>query len=434
VRLRAVLISTAILLASGCAERHAGVVRSTAQWRDTSAGAVSRPIVGYGVAAATALRPDGRLQTIADDVTTGQRLWARSAAMAGRPIGLGVGAPAISGTATRPVVASVEPRASGAALVGRDAHSGARRWTRPLRATLGAVRCGEAFCLSESTPRGAVGFTAIDATTGRPRWRSPGIAEVEWADPRRVVVLRIAVHPAIEALDPRTGHRIWRLPVAGALGPGTNLTGGWIFGSLGDSLVGYVAPPRIRRGGYGFFAVGLADGRTRWTRPHQLRVYPSANPAVALFTRTIDARGHYGEFQQLDPRTGRAVARIPAAGTPRTGWWLALPADLSSVGFLSAGHPGRAYELRTGRPIAGHVQGWSFCGTTPSPLKINGRRGFYPIAAVCPYDLKSGKRMDSGTPPGWYTGAADGWRVWRDQHGGLHGVHDARGTTPGMYG
>jgi hypothetical protein len=54
---------------------------------------------------------------------------------------------------------------------------------------------------------------------------------------------------------------------------------------------------------------------------------------------------------------------------------------------------------------------------------------------LCPYDLKTGRRLDAtnSVPPGWYTGSVDGWRVWRDERGALHGVHDGDGTSPGMY-
>ena len=67
-----------------------------------------------------------------------------------------------------------------------------------------------------------------------------------------------------------------------------NLSGGWAFGSLGDTLVGYLAPYQAKKGEplstFGFFGLRLADGHLAWARPRMLRVYPSANPAVALIT------------------------------------------------------------------------------------------------------------------------------------------------------
>lgn len=200
-----------------------------------------------------------------------------------------------------------------------------------------------------------------------------------------------------------------------------------------------MAPYQARSNGplsaFGFFSLRLADGKQQWVRKRLLRVYPSANPAVALITREVDDADRYGGFTQLDLRTGRSVTRLGATGAPPANWWLAFPPDLSAVGFLAHDKPGHMYDLRTGRAVSGHTQGWSFCTTKPAPLKITGQNGFYPIAALCPYDLKTGRRLDAANavPPSWYTGSVGGWRVWRDERGGLHGVHDGAGTSPGMY-
>lgn len=428
-----------LLLAAGCGGAHGGAHGPKAvQWQDASINTVSRPAIGSGVTAVTALRPDGRLQTVATDLANGRRLWAQPAVIAGRPAAMGVAPPAVAGSPDRAVVANVEPHGSGTALVGRDARTGGQRWTRSIGTTFGPARCGNLLCLSESTARKSAGFTALDPATGRPVWRIPGVAEVEWADPHRVVVFRMSARPTIEAHDLTTGKTIWTFPIESALGRGADLSGGWAFGSLGDTLVGYVAPYQARQGArssaFGFFSLRLADGRQQWARKRLLRVYPSASPAVALITREVDSADRYGGFSRLDPRTGHSMTRIPAAGAPKTNWWLAFPSDLSTLDFLSHDQPSRTYDLRTGRMVAGHARGWSFCTTAPSPLKINGQQGIYPIAALCPFDLKTGKKVDAaGPPPGWYTGAVDGWRVWRDERGGLHGVQDANGTSPGMY-
>jgi outer membrane protein assembly factor BamB len=436
-RLRSVSVPArlaALLLAAGCGAHG----ESTKGWRDTSVNAVSRPVIGSGVAAVTALGPDGRLQTVAADLGDGRRLWARPATIAGRPAAMGVAPPAVAGPAGRAVVASVEPQASGAALVGRDARTGGQRWLRPIGTTFGPARCGDLVCLAESTARRSAGFAALDPATGRQVWRMAGVAEVEWADARRVVIFRMSARPTIEAHDLATGRRLWTFPIENALGHGANLSGGWAFGSLGDTLVGYLAPYQARKAGplsaFGFFSIRLSDGGQQWARKRLLRVYPSANPAVALVTREVDDADRYAGFTRLDPRTGRSLSEISATGAPRADWWLAFPPDLSTLGFLAHDRPSRAYDLKTGRVVGGHVHGWSFCTTTPAPLKIGGQQSFYPIAALCPYDLGTGRKLDSGdSPPGWYTGAVDGWRVWRDERGGLHGVHDASGTSPGMY-
>jgi outer membrane protein assembly factor BamB len=446
-QLRSAVISThlaigALLLATGCHGHDAGAnADDPAGWGDTSVNVVSKPAVGSGVTAVTSLRGDGRLETVVFDLADGRRLWGRPATMAGRLAGMGVQPPAVAGPPERPLAVAVEPQRRGAwhaALVARDARTGTQRWTRPVDSTFGPARCGSYVCMSEFTARSNARFVALDADTGRPRWRLPGIAEVEQADDHRVVVFRMARRPVLEAHDPRTGRRLWSYAVEEAVGRGINLSGGWAFGSLGDVLVGHIAPyqTRGRLSSFGFFGLRLNDGRPIWVRPRLLRIYPSANPAVALVTREVDGHDSYGGFQQLDPRTGRTTARVPAASTPRSAWWMSFPADLSAVGFLSQNGGGTAYDLRRGAALKPRaMRTWSFCTVAPSPLKISGQRNFFPVAALCAYDLATGKRAEApGAPPSWYTGAVDGWRVWRDERGALRAVRDARGTVPGMYG
>jgi outer membrane protein assembly factor BamB len=403
-------------------------------WNDTSVDAVSRPVIGSGVSAVTALLPGGRLQTVVSDVAHGTKLWTHPSTISGRPAAMGVAPPAVAGR----VVAAVEAHGRGAALVGHDARSGGPLWTRDVDTTFGPAQCGGLLCLSEATARKSAHFAALDPATGRPVWHMPGVAEVEWADARRVVLFRMSAHPALEAHDLATGTAIWTYPIESALGRGANLSGGWAFGALGDSLVGYLAPFQMRKdaplSAFGFFSVRLADGRQQWVRRRLLRIYPSANPAVALITREVDDADRYGGFVRLDPRTGRSMTRLSAVGMPPADWWLAFTPDLSGLGFLAHDRPSRMYSLRTGHAVGGHPHAWSFCTTSPAQLKIDGQQGFYPVAALCPYDLKTGKRLAThAAPPEWYTGAVDGWRVWRDEKGGLHGVHDAKGTSPGMY-
>ena len=47
----------------------------------------------------------------------------------------------------------------------------------------------------------------------------------------------------------------------------------------------------------------------------------------------------------------------------------------------------------------------------------------------------TGERVTgAGAPPAWFTGSQDGWRLWRDDRGGLHAVKDGTATFPSMYG
>ncbi|MCO6006709.1 PQQ-like beta-propeller repeat protein [Actinoallomurus purpureus] len=421
--------------ASGQADR----TSANAGWQDTSAGAVGRPAIGGGVTAVPVVGTDGRLRMTVFDLTSGRRLWSQPTATAGRPADLGIASAAVAPSLDRAVVVSVEPRSSAAAVVGRNARDGRQLWARTVGTTLGPARCGDAVCVSESIARKNARFVVLKAATGETSWTMPGVAEVEWADDRRVVVFRIAEHPVVEAHDLRSGRLLWSFAVEDALGRAVDLSGGWSFGAVDDCLIGYLAPYRGRQGAplsaFGFFSLRLGDGGLQWVHRRSLRIYPSANPAVALITREVDRRDQYGGFTQLDPRTGRTVAAIPVTPNPGGGWWPAFPADLSALGLLNPSHAGRAYDLRTGHLLAGHVRAWSLCTVTSTPLKINGNTGFFPAPALCPYDLMTGRRLASADPPpGWYTGAVDGWRVWRDDRGGLHGRHDADGTVPGMLG
>ncbi|GAA3944920.1 PQQ-binding-like beta-propeller repeat protein [Actinomadura viridis] len=456
-RLRSAIISvpcvagTLLLGVAGCSggspSDETGAARG---WTGSGVNAVSRPMAGAGVAAVTGLRSDGSLETSVFDLAGGKRLWTRPATMVGRLSGMGVQPPAVTGTRDGGLVTALEPQKTGkwnATLVARDARTGAERWTRPVDSTFGPVRCGPNVCLSEFTARENARFAVLDPANGRALWTMPGVAEVQHADESTVVAFRMARRPSLEARDLRTGRARWSFPVDRALGAGVNLSGGWTFGAVGGArsaadgmLVGYLAPYQARKDGptspYGFFGVRMSDGGLVWTRKRLLRVYPSANPAVALIARQTTGDGGYGGFEQIDPRTGRTTARLGADKAPGSLWWLSFPADLTKVGFVTQGKPGTAYELRSGTLVTDKgLLTWSFCTMTPAELKINGHGGFYPVAALCAYDMATGRKAASpGAPPAWYTGTADGWRVWRDERGALHGVRDAQGTAPGMYG
>lgn len=442
--LLAVVAGTAGCSGSGAAT---SAEKKPPAWQNGQVNAVSRTAVGAEVAATTSLRPDGTLETVTVDLTTGRKLWAYPATMRGRLPGMGVQAPAVVPTGDgEGVVAAIEPATSGgrgAALVARDARTGTRKWVRPVRSSFGPQRCGPYLCVSENTALSRARVVALDPAAGEPRWRMPGIAEVEWSDDRRVVLLRLAEHPTLEARDARTGKVLWSTPVEQALGPGVDLSGGWAFGSTGTDLVGYVAPytnPETKTAStFGLFSVRLEDGHVNWIRPSVVRVYPSGSPGFAPVVRPVDEQGRYGGFALLDAESGRVLGQIGTQQIPGNGWWLAFPEKPSTLGFLKHNATGAAYDLATGRTADPKgLRGWSFCVTDPKPLRLANitPEGFYSVAALCEYDLGTGKRVSTGsaTPPLWFTGSQDGWRLWRDEKGGLHAVRDGSGTTPGMYG
>jgi hypothetical protein len=450
------------VLTGGCADTRAADKARTAggsppRWSLAGVNAVSRPITWAGVTAVTALNGSDGLRTVVLDVNTGRRLWERPATMAGRPRGLGVQPPAVTGAPGSAMIVALEPRAAAGAqsgqegqagqwratLVARDAKTGAARWTRRVRSTFGPARCGSAVCMSEDTARPNARFVALNASNGRPVWQRRGSAEVAWSDAERVVLFHLSRRPVVAAHELRTGKVRWTYPVERAVGRGVNAAGGWAFGSTDTSaagtLIGYLGPYQRRQGArlspFGLFALRLQDGKAVWTRPRMLRVYPSAHPAVAPIVREVDTAGRYGQLAYLNPRSGKTAAKVTMDDGPATNGWLALPRDLTNIGFLARGKPGVMYDLRSGKRAKPQGKSWSFCAARPAPLKLKEHRGFYPIAALCPFDLANGQRNRAAEPPpAWYTGSVDGWRIWRDAGGALHGTRDARGTVPGMYG
>src|SRR5690606_33344230 len=170
-----------------------------------------------------------------------------------------------------------------------------------------------------------------------------------------------------------------------------------------------------------------------------VRVYPSGSRSFAPVVRPVDGQGQYGGFALLDAESGRVIGQIGTHQIPGSGWWLAFPERPSTLGFLKRDSAGAAFDLTTGRAAElDGLRGWSFCVTDPQPLKLKNvtPTGFYAVAALCEFDLATGKKVADGSarPPLWFTGSQDGWRLWRDEKGALHAVKDGSGTTPGMYG
>ncbi|GIH91569.1 PQQ-binding-like beta-propeller repeat protein [Planobispora siamensis] len=438
------LVLAGALAMAGCSGSEAAT-QEYPTWHNTDVSTVSRTVTGGGVAMATSMKPDGTLEAVALDLDSGKKLWAAPTTMVGRLPGMGVPAPAIVETGGgRAVAASVDPFRKGrwhGRLVARDARTGARKWTRPVHSTFGPQQCGAFVCMSEHTALSAARVVVLDPATGEVRWKIPGIAEVQWSDASRVVFLRLARNPVLEAYELKTGKVVWQQRVERALGAGVDMSGGWAFGATGEDLVGYVAPytnPRTKKvSAFGMFSLKLSDGTVNWMRPSVVRVYPSGSPGYAPVVRPVDQQGRYGGFARLDPGTGRVIGQIPAGQVPVSGWWLAFPSRMEKIGFLRHSGSGTTFDLVTGRelPIE-EERGWSFCVTDPKPLALRGQSpGFYSVASLCEFDLAKGKRLPgSATPPGWFTGSHGGWRIWRDEKGGLHGVNDATITSPGMYG
>ncbi|MEU4833257.1 PQQ-binding-like beta-propeller repeat protein [Streptosporangium sp. NPDC023615] len=438
------LVLAGVLTLGGCSGSEAATP-SHPTWHNTEMNAVSRTTVAGGVAATTSMKPDGTLETVALDLVTGRRLWAHPSTMAGRLPGMGVSPPAIVETASgRTVAVAIDPARRGrwkATLVGLDGRTGARRWTRPVHSTFGPQRCGAYVCVSENTALAGARVVVLDPLTGKVAWRLPGIAEAQWSDASRVVFLRLARHPVLEAHELGTGKVLWRVPVEDALGTGIDLSGGWSFGATATDLVGYVAPytnPKTNRASaFGLFSVRLSDGRINWMRPSVVRVYPSGSPGLAPVVRPVDQEGRYGGFARLAAEDGRVLGQISAEQVPEAGWWLAFPPRMEKVGFLRHGKPGTAFDLPTGRAAdVRDAHAWSFCVTDPKPLPLKGQPpGFYSVASLCEFRLSDGTRVAGpGVPPAWFTGSQNGWRMWRDEKGGLHGIKDGDGTAPGMYG
>lgn len=452
VRITAATAAVALTAAvAGCSGGGEQGVDSGPGWVNRTVYAASTIDVGAGVAAVTVLRQDRKLHTAALSLQDGEELWGEPATMVGRLSGLGVQPPAVVETADGDgIVVAVEPLEDGqqgnnadkrATLVARDAATGAEEWTRPVHSTFGPTACGTYVCLSEDTSRDSAQFVALDPRTGKAIWKTPGVAEVQHAGENAVVMLTLGDNPKLESRQLRTGRVRWELPLSQAVGGAVSLSGGWDFTQVGDSLVGYLGPYRQSAQesvpGYGFFAVDVGSGQVQWKQRRVVRLHPSPKPSALLLTRKVGQNGQgYGAFVRLDPDTGQADSQIPPKQVPKFEWWLGFSSDLDTLGFISGDRAGAAVDLSSGEPV--EVDGqtvWSYCTRNPQPLPLTEHEGFYATAALCEFDLSTGEKVQSdGPPPTWVTGATDGWRVWRDESGAVHGADDGDGTTPGMYG
>lgn len=170
-----------VLSAAACSGSDAATTPTFPTWQNTQVNAVSRTAVAGGVVAATSMKPDGSLETVALGLRDGKRLWAYPATMAGRLPGMGVSAPAVVETSPgQGVVVALDPAKSGrwnATLIARDARSGAQKWTRPVHSTFGPQRCGPYVCVSEHTALTKARMVVLDPSTGKTLWKLPGISE-----------------------------------------------------------------------------------------------------------------------------------------------------------------------------------------------------------------------------------------------------------------
>ena len=456
--LAAVAVTAAV---AGCSGGRNQEVDPKRGWVNSTIYAASTMEVGAGVTALTAIRQDRKLHTVVLNLKDGQQLWDQPATMVGRLAGLGVQPPAVARSDDGGVVVALEPASDEgpdegqganqgaekagkkkrkATLVARDARSGTKEWSRPVKSTFGPATCGAYICVSENTSLDTARFVVLDPRTGEAIWRTRGIAEVEYADEDSVVVLTLGESPALESRELRTGEVQWETPLARAVGGEVSLSGGWDFTQIGDTLVGYLGPYRqtaqAEMPGYGFFAINVRNGKLLWNRREMVRLYPSPKPSSLLLARKVVQAQSYGGFVRIDPRTGRPASQIPLKQVPKFEWWLGFSADLKTLGFISNARSGAAFDLSTGRPV--EVEGrtaWSYCDRNPRPLPIVGHEGFYANAALCEFDLAAGKKSESaGPPPRWVTGSTDGWRVWHDENGAVHGVAGGGADLPGIDG
>lgn len=103
--------------------------------------------------------------------------------------------------------------------------------------------------MSEHTALAGARVVVLDPATGKLMWKLPGIAEVEWSDPGRVLLLRLAANPMLESYELKTGKLQWQQPLEQALGPGIDMSGGWAFGATGKTspATSRPTPTRARR-------------------------------------------------------------------------------------------------------------------------------------------------------------------------------------------
>src|SRR5918912_4254995 len=293
------------------------------------------PQVAGGVAVLRG--PAGYLRGL--DTRTGQERW--RVPMNAVPVG---------GTATRVIVGAPQPESgqSPGALRALDRRTGRTQWTTTFRPgeLTGAsdlndvhapvVAATDSVVLAQVGPNPylapAVGdLLALDAATGRERWRTP-LGHVGWPvhpvvlpESATVVTLRGPLTPAkhttgdprtlpapayaVDALDVATGASRWTWPVGVTEGTGQPVTTVW----AGPRTAYFFAD------GVGLVAADARTGRLRWQSP-PLRSTPSGRPdpeTVTADARIVVLTGTSG-VTALAATDGSQLWRLPQARIPVT--------------------------------------------------------------------------------------------------------------------
>ena len=393
------------------------------------------------------MKPDGALETVAVDLANGKKLWAHPATMAGRLPGMGVSAPALVETGQGPTIVALDPARKGrwnATLVARDARTGKQKWTRPdpfdvrppalraVRLPVGAHRARRAPAWSCSTRPPASSM-----------WKLPGIAEVEWSDRDRVLLLRLAKQPDDRVVRPQDR----QAPVAAAHRAGARPRHRHV-GRLGlrrhrrrphrlrrpvhqpEDEEGLHLRPVLRqdRRRHDQLDAPLGGARLPQRQPRLRPRRPPGRPAGRLRrlrpARLRDRPGRRPDHRRRRPRL-RLVARLPQPhGQAR------LPQARPARAAPSTSPPASRCRSRTQR-------GWSFCVTDPKPLPLSGQApGFYSIAAavrVRPGRPASGSPTPAA-PPSGSPAARTAGGCGATRRAACTPSTTAPATAPGMYG
>lgn len=234
----------------------------------------------------------------------------------------------------------------GGGLVALDAESGERRWsvwTSAPVAAAPAVVDGVVYARANDAQ-----VVAVDAATGRERWRSGGsTSEVGGTEIQADSALAVAdgvVYSAsaglLRSLDAATGRERWRAPLDGGL-PGTP-----VIVAETVHLVAGDGSWEIGQGDVRIVAFDTASGAVRWSETLSTSRPPVPAPAADSDRVYLANVGSDGHVRALDLDTGAEVWRFVAPFAV-----VASPTLVDDILYLTS-LDGRLYALDagTGRP------------------------------------------------------------------------------------
>lgn len=401
-------------------------------WSTTDVLAVGR-LAHDGFTAATVVRTDTGLDLVAFDVESGEEAWRAPYSMAGRFPGSGLGGFAIADEVLAYPSGPLGD-AQNSSLVGRDAITGGQLWEVFAPFTLGVETCGPVFCASVADFEiGEIVVQGLDPETGETLWTQSG-GDIDYVtDPDLVVALQTGDEPVVTGIDPATGDATWTFDPQAETGENMTSNLGWNFVRTDGVVLGFLGRlPADADNTAGVFAIDEVTGELLWFLPdHRLTRWDNEITLVSAFFDADDWFGHEA-LEAVDPRTGdlTTIAELPEDPEASTsvvgGGGVAYGGDGTSV-FWEADEGWVGVDASTGEAAdvpdvlwRSEVDFEDLSELLPGVERNEYLRGRRHQA----FDPATGDDIttaDADAPP--FIGAtANGWTIWIDAEGVLHGT------------